>query len=116
MATWDVIMYDLNHEVLATFEGDDAEERAKRHADDMDGLALRCYARQRKEPMPTQPLTPREAEIVLDVLGNATDGSQWASQEIEVAYNKAHAKILAMRDAESPPEGATSPSTSDPEG
>lgn len=46
MATirWEVYALDWG-EVIETFEGEDAEERAKAYAERMDGLALRCYAR-----------------------------------------------------------------------
>lgn len=41
---WEVYALDWD-EVIETFEGAAAEQRAKDYAEGMDGLGLRCYAR-----------------------------------------------------------------------
>lgn len=47
--TWEVVAYDwTTDDVVETFRGDDAERRARAHAEMLDGLSLRCYARRKR--------------------------------------------------------------------
>lgn len=59
-ARWEVYAIDLDT-VMETFDGTSAEGQARELADQLDGLALRCYARKVLEPVP--PKSDRDWEL-----------------------------------------------------